>query len=340
MLSAGPLNLPEIFDRVDSAIDQNANITDRIIEAATLDLGHDVDTNNENVTAMNLDKARSTMRQLFRDWSAHGAPERKQCYQPIMQDLEHQFARVKDKSTISVLVPGAGLHRLVFEISRRGYDVEGNEMSWHQILASNWVLNYIKKGQTYTLYPFATDFSNVKSRRYQFEAVEVPDINPSSALEKASRESTVPCGQRLRQTTGDFVKLYRKEEYKGQFNAVATVFFLDTAPNVIRYIETVHHCLKVGGIWMNLGPLLWQFANRVPTDEDETTTSRVHDTTGIEEPGSFELTDEEVLVLVKKMGFTVTMHDRDTKIAGYMQDRRSLLHSSYRPSHWVARKRV
>jgi hypothetical protein len=42
---------------------------------------------------------------------------------------------------------------------------------------------------------------------------------------------------------------------------VATCFFLDTANNVLEYVETIHEILKPGGVWINLGPLLYHYAD-------------------------------------------------------------------------------
>ena len=46
-----------------------------------------------------------------------------------------------DPAEVSVLVPGAGLGRLAFEIARRGYTCQGNEFSLFMLFASNFVLN-------------------------------------------------------------------------------------------------------------------------------------------------------------------------------------------------------
>jgi carnosine N-methyltransferase len=66
-------------------------------------------------------------------------------------------------------------------------------------------------------------------------------------------------------SASDFLSLYEDAAHKDAYDAVATVFFLDTAPNPIRYIETIRNCLKSGGIWTNIGPLLWHFENNPPS---------------------------------------------------------------------------
>ena len=45
---------------------------------------------------------------------------------------------------VQILVPGAGLGRLAFEIAKRGYSCQGNEFSLFMLFASNFVLNKYK----------------------------------------------------------------------------------------------------------------------------------------------------------------------------------------------------
>ena len=40
------------------------------------------------------------------------------------------------------------------------------------------------------------------------------------------------------------------------WDCVATCFFIDTAHNVIEYVETIWKILKPGGVWINLGESL------------------------------------------------------------------------------------
>ena len=42
-----------------------------------------------------------------------------------------------------------------------------------------------------------------------------------------------------------------------------TVFFIDTAHNIIDYIETINKILKPGGVWINLGNDLHSEESRI-----------------------------------------------------------------------------
>jgi carnosine N-methyltransferase len=170
--------------------------------------------------------------------------------------------------------------------------------------------------------------------------VHVPDVHPITELRNAT-ESKIPAHERISMTTGDFCVLYSQTEYKNSFDVVATVFFIDTAPNIIRYIEAVRNCLKQGGIWINLGPLLWHHAPG-KNDDDEREGNKKNkvqvDDAGVGDPGSIELTNEEVLALVEHFGFTVERQETGMFETGYMTNPRSMLQSNYRPSFWIARK--
>lgn len=366
MLAAPPFNLLSNFDRVDDAIDANAELASEILNTALVSFGvDDPKSSTERETPessmfgsaedeaqrlvdwrdaakpSDIDKARSTIRQLYRDWSHDGAAERKACYDPAIQDVVKAFWHSPSKHDIRILVPGAGLGRLVFELCRRGYTVEGNEISYHQLIASNWVLNHTITGQQFDLYPFALDFSNVISREHQLKKVKVPDVYPGSALEDVFGKTTANAADRMSMTAADFLLLYGDEDHKDMFNAVVTVYFIDTAPNLIRYIETIRNCLRDGGFWINSGPLLWHFADRAPSEEHHSKRIEVPCAkTGIAEPGGFELSDEEVLILVEKMGFDIEKHEIRNDGLGYIQNPESMLQNVYRTSHWIAKKRA
>ena len=118
----------------------------------------------------------------------------------------------KATHTLRTLVPGAGLGRLVFEICAAGYRVEGNEISYHQLLASNYMLNHVYMPGQHKLYPWALNFSNNTSRSNQLQHVAVPDICPGDSLEWISedQQSEVHYSNRMTMTSGDFCVLYRQ----------------------------------------------------------------------------------------------------------------------------------
>ena len=365
MLAAPPFNLLSKFDQVDDAIDANAEIASEMLSTALLSFGIDQPKSatdletpessssggadgeaqkligwRDTAKPSDIDKVRSTIRQLYRDWSHEGSAERKVCYDPVIRDVVKAFWHSPCKNDVKILVPGAGLGRLVFELCRRGYTVQGNEISYHQLIASNWVLNHTTRGQQFDLYPFALEFSNVVSREHQFKKVKVPDVHPESVLEDVFGYATANAADRMSMTAADFVVVYGDEEHKDMFNAVVTVYFIDTAPNLIRYIETIRNCLQVGGLWVNLGPLLWHFADRAPSEEHHSERAEgPREKIGIEEPGAFELTDEEVLILIERMGFDIEKREISNGGAGYIQNPESMLQNIYRTSHWIAKKR-
>lgn len=114
LLSAPPFNFLETLEHVDDAIDANADIAAEILKIGLgsfgLEAGPGVDPTHWHGEAksLDLDKARSTIRQFYRDWSSEGAGERRTSYGPVLRDIDAAFANVPNKGDIKVLVPGAG----------------------------------------------------------------------------------------------------------------------------------------------------------------------------------------------------------------------------------------
>lgn len=77
-------------------------------------------------TKVDIDKCRSTLNQLYRDWSTEGKVERDVCYGPVLAILK-DLLPISAESGLGegsnrprVLVPGAGLGRLVYELFSAG----------------------------------------------------------------------------------------------------------------------------------------------------------------------------------------------------------------------------
>lgn len=334
----------KVLDSVDHAIETNSQIALGIYDhgcAAFADLVNEIrqpDIWHETATDFDHSLARSCVRAFFRDWSSEGATERDVSHTPILRALWHEFGDCAKKQNVQILVPGACLGRLVHSISGLGFSVEGNDISFHSLLARMYIFSLgITKQSPQPLYPWAVSFSNHVSRRHQFQRVLIPDTRPASNI----HTSVSPNNEQEKQTvftTGDFVNTYSNPTSLGAFSALTTCYFIDTAPNFLTYVTTAWNCLKPGGIWINIGPLLWNIEENGPAGNKE---GDVDD----QESGDhltacvLELTAEEVLEVVKKKGFVIEDARCEEAVSPYVGNKESMLQYRYRMAFWIARKR-
>ncbi|XP_058493136.1 carnosine N-methyltransferase [Solea solea] len=257
-------------------------------------------------STFDMDKLKSTIKQFVRDWSEAGQAERESCYLPIIQQIQRLFPSDQyDVSKVSVLVPGAGLGRLAWEIARLGYICQGNEWSLFMLFSSNFVLNRCEKVNALTLYPWIHQFSNNKKSSDQTRPIRFPDVNPQS----------LPLTSDFSMVAGDFVEVYSDTD---SWDCVATCFFIDTAHNVIEYVETIWKILKPGGVWINLGPLLYHYENMA-------------------NELSVELSFEDIRTAMVKFGFCLEV-EKESMQTTYTENDRSMLKYVYDCVFFVARK--
>jgi len=203
------------------------------------------------VPANNIVQIRSTLRLFVRDWSTEGIEERNATHKPILEELKSYF---KDKTKkdfengINVLVPGSGLGRLVYEIAKLGFKSQGSEISLYMLLCFTYLLNNSTKKEEFTIQPFIHTLSNLFKVESAFKKIKIPDENIKEELSKTDTG-------KITMTSGDFCLSF--ENKSNLFDSVVTCFFIDTANNIVEYIETIHNILKVGGLWINVGPLLY-----------------------------------------------------------------------------------
>ncbi|KAJ3125133.1 TATA box-binding protein-like protein 2 [Nowakowskiella sp. JEL0407] len=178
----------------------------------------DAETNqNVPVSEHDMDKVRSTLRQFVRDWSE----EVSQIYA-----LENRFGNLslEEKGSISVLVPGAGLGRLAYDIVKSGYTCQVRFQGMSSVFLC-------------------------KSVQYHLAPAHIPDVVPRN----------IPKTADFSMVAGDFLEVYNDEEHTGSWDALVTCFFIDTAKNILDYFETIYKILKPGGLWINNGPLLYHW---------------------------------------------------------------------------------
>ncbi|CAM9860404.1 unnamed protein product [Lampetra planeri] len=321
-------------------------------------------------TAFDMDKLKSTLKQLVRDWSSEGQGERDSCYRPILNAVQtylgaasgdsgssiksngdsccdghssngsnnsdgcHQNHRhqqhpqqeneqqqqqneqqlneqqknnhKQQQKSPRVLVPGSGLGRLAWEITRLGYSCQGNEFSLFMLFTSHYILNRCHEVDSVRLYPWVLQFSNTRRAWDRVRPVLVPDVDPSA----------LPPGADFSMSAGDFLEVYSLDV--DVWDCVATCFFLDTAHNVIAYIELIWQVLKPGGVWINMGPLLYHFENMVGES-------------------SLELSYDQIRQVIVQVGF-VFEEENECVHATYTENERSMLRYIYDCVFFVVRK--
>jgi len=262
-----------------------------------------------------MDKLRSTLKQFVRDWSEEGKQERESCYKPMKDALIEYFATVPPEArrNLRVLVPGAGLGRLAYDIAKLGFACQGNEFSHYMLLSSYFILNKTDEINKHTFYPYVHSFSNVLNKQSILRTISIPDVLPSD----------LPRGSKFSLVAGDFEEIYGSETHpdepqSGQWDAIMTCFFIDTAKNIVNYLRIIHRILAPGGVWINLGPLLWHWENNNTNDP------------------SIELDLEEVKTLARATGFELS--NERTIDATYTSNAQSMLGYVYHTAFWTATK--
>ena len=267
-------HLPAKYDTIKECLRQNQTLLNQLVASVGMTEdsrdddtmgGPSTSTSNGSggrVSAMDVEKVRYVLKDLVREWSAEGSVERSQSYDKIVKLLCECFPDVGKNPELGtsqrpkVLIPGCGLRRLVLEVASKGFRVEGNEFSYYMLFTSAFMMNYATRKNQWCIYPYVLQSCNVRTDQDQCRGVHIPDVCASDGADMViSPDQMSICG-------GDFVEVYGRPEAKGKWDAVITCFFLDTAPNFLTYLEVIAHALKDGGVWINLGPLLWHWAGQ------------------------------------------------------------------------------
>lgn len=83
--------------------------------------------------------------------------------------------------------------------------------------------------------------------------VRFPDVDPAETPEDGGQMSF---------GAGEFLDLYSEAKW----HAVATCFFIDTAHNVIDYVQKIFQILKPGGLWVGTKTVV-PWLNRIISDQ-------------------------------------------------------------------------
>ena len=180
--------------------------------------------------------------QITREWTEEGKLEREQSFGRVLSEIKQLYPDAEKRSDITILVPGCGLARLPVEISQLGFQCKANEQNMLMLFAANFILNKCERVNNYRFYPKIHEFKNQISMASITSPVAFPDIDPNTVKKDA-----------IEILNGHFLECCTVSEMSGSIDCVVTSFFLETALNVMDYVDTIFECLKTGGYWINFG---------------------------------------------------------------------------------------
>ena len=165
----------------------------------------------------------------------------------------------------------------------------------------------------HTVRPYAHWFSHQRSNASLFRVVPFPDVLPQhSPTFRIVQENFMSLSSPRSSRDSNSSEL--------GYDYIVTLFFIDTALDVISTLKKIYTLLRPGGLWVNLGPLLW--------------------TGGAQ--AKLELSLEEVMSVVEEVGFQLLTDPprltRRTVECEYTGDRDAMMTWIYKAEFWVARK--
>ena len=151
-----------------------------------------------------------------------------------------------------------------------------------------------------------------------FAACNIPDATSMDILTRHypftyANDAGIP---KFSMAAGNFMDIYGNEANANAWDAVVTCFFIDTAPVVMEYIDCIHHMLKPGGVWINLGPLLYHWVADVEANHDDRYNQ------------SIELSYEEIKHVIETFGFQYELESFQQDV-GYTRCSSSMMSTNY-----------
>lgn len=287
---------------------------------STTMLGYCYRATKSSDSSASYDTIQQVMAHLVRDWSPEGASIRENLYSWCLAQLPSTSSNKQQHQQQSILLPGAGMGRLAFDLAVQGHRVHAIETSLSMMSAVSWLF---QSTDSIELHPYVSDAltNEVDSNlRYTPVTILCPDV------------SLIPTEASLSFTLTDFVHLPMTP---GSYDVVVTCFFIDTATNIFDYIQTIHKALSAaaaaggnnnnegggggGGMWINVGPIQWhRNAQLFPSGD-------------------------ELRAMITNMGFVIEHWSVDQQPMEYrnrneQQHQRSTHYDSYCPLRFVARK--
>ena len=223
-----------LLESMTEAVRLNQEFLTRVSNSARLS-GSVPRSNNENPSS----RIRALPWAVAREWGSENnlEPEREAVYSSILSALKKNLICGK------ILVPGTSFSRLQYEISSLGFESLGVEFDMLRLIATDFIFS----GNSARLTPYVLETCNRVQANDNTREVVVPDIQVEADV---LRRMTIVGGE-LSESASNMED--------NDFDGIATSFFLDTTSDVRSYVSIFSRVLKPGGIWVNCGPLQYQY---------------------------------------------------------------------------------
>lgn len=191
---------------------------------------------------------------LVREWADEGKEERDLSFGQTIKELknfyDYENKELMEKG-VKVLVPGCRFCRMVYELGKLGYKVEGNESNLFYSLVDDYFFNHSKMNQ-FQICPRIHSFCSSYTEDSVTRRYSVPNADIQKDLQNVKEGD-------LTFNKGEFFKVYKDKSE--MFDAVVTIFGMENTINIIQYIDTVYNILKKGGVWINFGGLNYSYSS-------------------------------------------------------------------------------
>lgn len=203
-------------------------------------------------------------------------------------------------------------------------------------------------------HPFIDSLSHHATNADLFRKITLSPISSSTA-----HPFSTPQFSQILLAEGDFTTIFpHSKPHAKTYDIIVTHYFIDTARNLMSYLETIYALLSPGGAWINFGPLLYGTGPWVQLSLDEIVlvseelgfdfddlpgAAALSSSTGEERGTEVEGTNVDQHICGKLTFPGAAEGSGMSKVRGrfssYGFDERALTRNAYRAQSWVARKR-
>jgi len=144
---------------------------------------------------------------ISRDWTIERKKERETNYMPIIE-MAQKYVPKNSK----ILIPGAALLRLGYELALLGYNIDANDYNFFNVILCDYLFNKSKKNQ-FEFQPLIRSFSNYLTEDAVFRKFSFPD-----------EDINLDGKGKMTMLVGDFTKIYNDKPCF--YDCVITCFLL------------------------------------------------------------------------------------------------------------------